>query len=262
MPNWFNVAGSILGRLPIERWLVKPRDPGESLEKLNAILTTSDSESRKQARPPANPPSNSSEARDIATGCLPCALGHFGTCSGLLNEAMRFARKDGLNSNEVIDRVNMCLDELNAMERVDLRPELIANLPQEEKGIANRALSESRGLRHQLEGMSSVEELEQSAAQTQTTRKEIGRAWFNYRQSGVGSQPKGLSLDEAMKIAAEEAVKKVEDQWQQEPPDADLPGDTPVRQQAQQLANRVRSGELSRSEAVEMLADDLAKDTK
>lgn len=69
------------------------------------------------------------KATSIASGCVPCAIGHLGTCSGLLNEAMRFANKDGMTSPEVIDRVGMCLDELNAMERVDLRPEMVVNLP-------------------------------------------------------------------------------------------------------------------------------------
>ncbi|MBA7684162.1 hypothetical protein ES703_92552 [subsurface metagenome] len=53
-------------------------------------------------------------------------------------------------------------------------------------------------------------------------------------------------------MATEKAVKRVEEQW--------LPGDTPMRQRAQEFANRVRAGELSRSEAVAMLADDLAKE--
>jgi len=79
------------------------------------------------------------KASEIATGCVPCAIGHFGTCSGLLNEAMRFAKSEGIESSEVIDRVNMCLDELNSMERVDLRPEMIAELPEWEKELANRA---------------------------------------------------------------------------------------------------------------------------
>ena len=110
-----------------------------------------------------------------------CAIGHFGTCSGLLNEAMRFANKDGISSSEVIDRVNICLDELNALERVDLRPQLIINLPPWEKDLANKALVESRSTRHGLEKISTVEDLEKVTAETQEARQDIGRTWFKQK---------------------------------------------------------------------------------
>lgn len=145
---------------------------------------------------------------DIATACIPCAIGHYGTCSGLLNEAMRFAKKDGISSSEVIDRMNMCLDELNTMERVDLRSERIADLPEWEKGLANKALDDSRSLRHGLEGLGRVDDLEKLAARTQTTRNDIGREWFKQK---LGS--KGITKDklEKMKMAAaQQAAEEVE----------------------------------------------------
>jgi hypothetical protein len=124
------------------------------------------------------------KATAIATGCIPCAMGHFGTCSGILSESIRFSRTpEGLASPEVIDRVNMCMDELNAMERVDLRPEMTYQLTGWEKDLANKALSESRSLRHKLEGLKSIEELEEASAMTQTTRKAIGREWFQKKLS-------------------------------------------------------------------------------
>ena len=138
------------------------------------------------------------KASEIATGCVPCAIGHFGTCSGLLNEAMRFAKSDGIESSEVIDRVNMCLDELNAMERVDLRPEMIAELPEWEKELANRALTESRATRHALESISDVETLEKVAANTQSARQEIGRAWFKERIKRMPKEEKAKLAEKAM----------------------------------------------------------------
>jgi hypothetical protein len=201
MPNWFGMAASVIGRLPLERLLVKPRDPNESLERLRDMLSSADMQdkapvSEKRGETPAAPPS---KATEIPTGCVPCAIGHFGTCSGLLNEAMRFAHGDGIASGEVIDRVNMCMDELNAMERVDLRPEMIASLPRRQKKIAESALSESRQLRHRLEGIRTADELEQVAANTQTVRREIGRAWYQER---LGNPE--VSLEEAKKMAEEE----------------------------------------------------------
>ena len=131
------------------------------------------------------------EATRIATGCVPCAMGHFGTCSGILNESLRFAHgQEGLGSPEVIDRVNMCMDELNAMERVDLRPEMTVQLNGWEKQLAEKALSESRAIRHQLEGVQDVNSLEQAAARTQSSRKEIGRAWFQNKLNAMPPEDK------------------------------------------------------------------------
>ena len=135
-----------------------------------------------------NPPSSvitEDKATEIATGCLPCAIGHLGTCSGLLNEAMRFAKKEGINSNEVIDRAGMCLDELNAMERVDLRPEMLASLPEWEKKLADEVLIASRDTRHTLEALETVESLEKAAAETQTTRTQIFRKWIKTKMQNL-----------------------------------------------------------------------------
>ena len=144
------------------------------------------------------------KASSIEVGCVPCAIGHLGTCSGLMNEAMRFAKTNGVGAGEVIDRVNMCLDELNAMERVDLRPEMIINLPEWEKELANKALTESRATRHSLEGLSSAEELEKVAATIQTARTSIGRKWFKER---LARMPK----EEKEKLA-ERAIEKLEEE--------------------------------------------------
>ncbi len=138
------------------------------------------------------------KASSIATGCVPCAIGHLGTGSGVINEAVRFAKKDGLQSREVIDRVNMCLDELNAMERVDLRPEMIVNLTSWEKELANQALVASRSIRHELEGLSSVGELERAAANIQTTRTEIGRRWFQERLSRIPKEEEEILVKQAI----------------------------------------------------------------
>lgn len=126
-------------------------------------------------------PSNPEKATEIATGCIPCAVGHLGTCSGLLNEAMRFAREDGIDSNDVVDRVGYCLDELNTMERVDLRPEMIVNLPEDEKALANRVLAASRNTRHALETAISTDSLERVAADTQILRTEVWREHMKAR---------------------------------------------------------------------------------
>ena len=131
-----------------------------------------------------------SKASSIEAGCVPCSVNHFSTCSGLMAEALRFGRKEGINSDEVISRVNLCLDELNSLERVDLRPELIVNLPKWEKELANKALSESRNARHNLEGISTTEDLEKVTANIQSTRQSIGREWFKQRLARMSPEEK------------------------------------------------------------------------
>ncbi len=116
-------------------------------------------------------------ATAIATGCVPCALGHVGTGSGLINEAVRFAGDD-ITDPEIILRVNQTLDELNSMERVDLRPEMIVNLPPWERELAEETLKMSRATRHDLEALSSVEELKQVAARLQKHRNDLGIRWY------------------------------------------------------------------------------------
>ena len=133
----------------------------------------------------------SGKASAIATGCVPCAMGHFGTCSGILNESVRFAHgEQGLASPEVADRIGMCLDELNAMERVDLRPEMTVQLTGWEKELADKALAESRATRHALEAIQSADDLEMAAAKIQTARKDIGRQWFQNKLAALSPADK------------------------------------------------------------------------
>ncbi len=134
--------------------------------------------------------SSEAKATGVKSGCIPCSIGHVGVCSGLLNEATRFARKDGIQSPEVIDRVNMCLDELNAMERIDLRPEMTTKLPTWEKALATTVLEKSRDTRHSLESLRDVEGLEKAAAEVQTVRQEVGRQWFNEKLKNLSPEDK------------------------------------------------------------------------
>ena len=134
------------------------------------------------------------KATEIPTGCIPCAIGHLGTCSGLLNEAMRFARDDA-TSDEVVDRVGMCLDELNAMERVDLRPEMVTALPDWEKELVEEVLTASRTTRHSLESIVTAEALEEAAARTQNMRTQIWRKWLKSKMAN-------LTPEETAKIQA------------------------------------------------------------
>jgi len=191
--KWLSLLPDVLNRIPIERLLTRPPDNKKRLEELRDIFQTAQPEKPHEEPPELiNEPHESlqeiaEEARggDVATGCVPCSISHFGTCAGLLSEAMRFARKDGLDSNEVLDRINKSLDELNALERVDLDSEKIYYLPPEEKDIAIKSLNASRATRHALESLTTVDDLEKVTADVQTVRKDIGRDWYRYRLSKI-----------------------------------------------------------------------------
>jgi hypothetical protein len=99
------------------------------------------------------------------TACSLCSDEHLSEVSGALSEALRFARSEGLGSKEVIRRVRHARDELNAMERFDLAPEEITKLPEDEKEVAHWALPQSRDLRHSINSMITVEDLEKASAQ-------------------------------------------------------------------------------------------------
>ena len=53
-----------------------------------------------------------------ATGCLDCSRSHLSAVSGSLAEALRFARKDGVEHPEVQRRISLAEDELTMMERI------------------------------------------------------------------------------------------------------------------------------------------------
>jgi hypothetical protein len=184
-PNTVAILLQEGGKFISQLLMIAPRKP-KTVEPESALTESVISQEIPQ-RPAAEAAVEASKATGIEAGCLPCSIGHLGTCSGLLNEAMRFAKKDGIASGEVIQRVNMCLDELNAMERIDLRSELIVTLPAWQKPLADKALLGSRNTRHRLEGMASVDDLEQTTATLQKTRNDIGKAWFEQRLAGKES---------------------------------------------------------------------------
>jgi hypothetical protein len=138
------------------------------------------------------------------TACIPCSQDHLSTCSGLLAEALRFARKDGVESAEVISRIGLCRDELNAMERVDLRPELTAQLPDWEKDLANDVLNSSRDLRHDMAEILSVDDLEKVAGSAQSVRREIGEGWLKGRIANMSPEEKAKVKERAEQILDKE----------------------------------------------------------
>jgi len=136
-----------------------------------------------------------------------CSLGHYSTSAGLLNEAIRF-KKDGITSREVLDRIAKVLEEQNALERVDLTPEKLQGTPEWERALAEEALVESRRLRHKLEAIENMNQLEEIAANTETFYKDLSASWFKQKL-----QTKGISeakFEEMKTTAAQRAAEEVE----------------------------------------------------
>lgn len=162
----------------------------------------------KGYQPPAEPvpaPKYIGEEKvEEGTACLPCVNGHFSVCSGLISdEAIRMARRHGIGDEE-ISRINKCLDQLNAMEREDLSIDKISELPQWEKDLALYAQSESAEIRHGLEHLESVDDLEHVALKIKKARMTVGQTYFKNK---LAHMPK----EEKTKLA-ELAMQKMEEQ--------------------------------------------------
>lgn len=159
-----------------------------------------------------------SESKEVAKACVPCAIGHFAASATFLNEAVRF-KKDGLTSPQVLDDIGGALGEQNALERIDLTPEKIRTLPDWEKEMANMASEKSRELRHKLESVQSMEELETIAADTQEFYMMLNREWASKRLEDcptckieqLEKQPEKHSLDDYGKTVSERRRQLLEE---------------------------------------------------
>lgn len=131
----------------------------------------------------------------VKSACVPCAIGHFTGSAKLLQEAVRF-KKDGLSSPQVMDDIAEAIAEQNALERIDLTPAKIRDLPESEKEMANKALVKSRELRHKLETVENMDQLELYAAETEAFYKELNRGWLSKRLAKIEEKnKKSLSVE-------------------------------------------------------------------
>lgn len=141
----------------------------------------------------------------VATACVPCALGHFSTSAGILNEAVRF-KEEGITSIEIANRIAIVLKEQNTLERIDLTPEKILATPEWERGIAEEALKQSRSLRHRLETIETIEDLEQIAADTEGYYRTLHGGWWKLR---LAKLPAGAKMSPLVSEKDREEIKKL-----------------------------------------------------
>jgi len=203
--DWLGFVGNLINRVPFERVLFPPRDSTKELQKLLATLPSTEAQkeqaSEEKSTSTIQQPTKS--PKTVATACVPCALGHFSTSAGLLNEIARF-KGDGVASDEVLDRVAKVQAEQNALERVDLTPENIQALPPWEKELAEDALSQSRKLRHSIESFTSITQLNQAAADTSSFYKDLNRKWFKGRFAHLGPEKAQRIADEVGRLSSED----------------------------------------------------------
>jgi hypothetical protein len=120
---------------------------------------------------------------------------------------MRF-KKYGLASPQVLDDIAQAIGEHNALERIDLTPAKINVLPDWEKEIAEIALEKSRELRHRLESVQNMDDLQQIAVETEEFYKYLNREWTSKR---IGNCPtcqiKTENQAEEAEVEPEKAVE-------------------------------------------------------
>jgi len=140
----------------------------------------------------------SPEKIEKGVSCLPCSRDHVSTASAVLNEALRFARKGDMGHVEVQRRIGMALDELNAMERIDLAAESIEGLVGQEKEVAIEAANDSRELRHAITAIKTPEDLQKVAAKAANVRTKFMSNIFKLstKDGTIKQLCKGLSGEE------------------------------------------------------------------
>ena len=181
--NWAAFVANIASKIPIERVLFPPRDSAKSLENFAATMTAPVAQNLAPPEQKTTPtitqePETVAKQEDAGTACDICSLDHISTCAGILEEANRFARREGIDSPEVIRKISICRQQLNALERDDANPQKLVELPPIERKIMERILPKEGKLRHRLNEIVSLETLEQVTAEAQSLSDEFQTSTF------------------------------------------------------------------------------------
>lgn len=206
----FEQGGKIIGDV-LHFLIMRPRKRAPDEEWRRVEETP---QPKKEAALTVTAPAPSKEAQaplPKGTACKPCTSDHFSTCAGALSEALRFARSGKVSDYEVQRRISLCVDELNIWERIDVSPEVLPRMTPDEKVFVRKWLPRGRELRHDLNEITTLEDLEAVAAKTKIMALEA-------RQDMAALQP-------------------------------------PVMKQIQSLADEVKSGKITKEEALTRLKE-------
>lgn len=110
---------------------------------------------------------------ELGVGCLPCARAHFTAIWGSLDEALRFARDEGIAYFEVITRMQSAEKEALMVERHDWTPAKIANSPVAEQEVLRYMLPKLRELRQDIVDIASVDDLESATAKAEALAQDL-----------------------------------------------------------------------------------------
>lgn len=221
--NWFGLALAVLGKLPVEKWLIKPRDNTKALEQLaqqfkslslgaTKTITTS-AESQQGA------PSTEKMAVTISQG-RPEGPTDIETKLELKRRLGKELYKTELDLSAKLRIANkpcFCLEEKHTLGLEALAEELIAQEPE------NTVYSEITAWVRQNQGKVTAEAVETRLYDDQYPKMAAEFRDFRKRVMGTSKisalvEPKEqISLDEAKKLAAEEAVRKVVEKWPNNP---------------------------------------------
>ncbi len=150
-----------------------------------------------------------SKPTDVSTACLSCSRAHLAAVAGALNEALRFAREDGVGDSEAVQRVNLAENEITIMERIDLSPAKIAATSPAERAVVEAFLPRIRSLRQKISNITTLQDLETAAVEAEILANNLRLAHLQSK----GVDVKGIvQLADKVKnheISMEQAQKQV-----------------------------------------------------
>jgi hypothetical protein len=116
-----------------------------------------------------------------------------------------------MESSEVQSRLALCVDELNAWERIDASPEKITASSPAEKEFMAKWLPRGRELRHMVNDVRVMEELEAAAAQAKIWSQEARQDMQKLSPPVMRHIQEVASKLKAGEITKEEAFKELKE---------------------------------------------------
>jgi DNA-binding transcriptional regulator YiaG len=127
--------------------------------------------------------------------CVSCTDSHWSTVSGYLNEAVRMIRQGlKMDSDEILDRLQLVKEELNVWERFDASPDKLEKTDDETKIAIRDMVRKSAELRHMMfdrnlaSGRGTLSDLEGVASFARKATLEFQKA------IPVGTQPQKVQV--------------------------------------------------------------------
>jgi 8-oxo-dGTP diphosphatase len=147
---------------------------------------------------------------EIATSCMSCTDSHWSTISGILNEAVRLSRQGyALDSEEIMSRISLAKEELNAWERFDASPDRLQNSDDFVKGVVRKMVVKGAQLRHSMQesgvgfGKGTLDALESAAAFAKQSFREFER---ELNASGICLIDNALRDEQVSSLVVEKAA--------------------------------------------------------